>query len=153
MLLNGFRFMSVAFRHEIEFLVCGSPVVDIDALRRHTVCRGGLSMSNVLVKNLFTVLESFSHEERQLFLRCVCVLHRVVVVLTRKVVLWMMVVCRFVWGRNRLPSNDSDWTQPFTINPLTSLSTGSIHLMMCVNWNSVACEFLFVCCMCRREVQ
>lgn len=58
-------------RHEIEYLVCGSPIVDVDVLRRHTVCRNGLSMSHPLVKNLFLTLESFSHEERQLFLRFV----------------------------------------------------------------------------------
>jgi hypothetical protein len=56
-------------RHEVDFLVCGSPVIDVGVLRRHTVLRGGLTMSHSLVRTFFQVLESFSQEERQLFLR------------------------------------------------------------------------------------
>lgn len=73
--------------------VCGSPDIDIEALKKHTAFRGQLSKSHPVVKNLFAALKSFSAEERRLFLR-------------------------FVWGRNRLPTRDADWTQPFTINSL-----------------------------------
>ena len=82
---------------EVERLVCGNSSIDVDALRRHTTYNGGLSATSPVVKMLFKALKSFTTEERQLFLR-------------------------FVWGRNRLPSNDSDWTQHFVINTLHSSS-------------------------------
>lgn len=55
--------------HEVEILVCGSPEIDIDMLKRHTVYRGNYSAGHVVMKNLFQALRSFSQEERRLFLR------------------------------------------------------------------------------------
>lgn len=95
-------------------------MIDVDALKRHTVCRNGLTLSHPLVKALFRALESFSSEERQLFLRFELPFR----LDTTAVVLDVWADFRFVWGRNRLPSSDSDWTQPFTINLLSSLSSG-----------------------------
>ena len=82
---------------EVERLVCGNPVVDVEALKRHTTYNGGLSGTSPVVVMLFQALKSFTNEERQLFLR-------------------------FVWGRNRLPAQDGDWTQHFVINTLSSSS-------------------------------
>ena len=79
---------------DLRILVCGDPVIDVDALRRHTVFNK-LSATDDVVVWLFRALHSFSAEERQLFLR-------------------------FVWGRNRLPGGESDWGTNFTINALSS---------------------------------
>lgn len=89
---------------EVERLVCGSQNVDIDALKRHTTYNGGLSATSPVVRMLFNALQSFTNEERQLFLR-------------------------FVWGRNRLPSHDTDWQQHFVINTLRS-SSGNADAML-----------------------
>jgi len=83
---------------EVERLVCGSPEVDVDALKRHTTYNGNLTATSPVVCMLFKALKSFTNEERQLFLR-------------------------FVWGRNRLPSHDSEWQQHFVINTLRSSNT------------------------------
>lgn len=80
---------------EVETLVCGNPTIDVTMLRRHTRFNGGLSASSPVVIMLFEALKSFSADERRLFLR-------------------------FVWGRNRLPPSDADFTQPFTLNTLAS---------------------------------
>lgn len=81
--------------YEVELLVCGRPDIDVETLRRHTTFQGGLEHAHPVVRNLFDALHSFTSEERRLFLR-------------------------FVWGRNRLPTLDTDWTQPFTITVLNS---------------------------------
>jgi len=80
---------------DLEEMVCGNPTVDIEMLRRHTKFSSSLSASSPVVKFLFQALQSFNQEERQLFLR-------------------------FVWGRNRLPATDADWSQHFTINTLNA---------------------------------
>jgi len=63
---------------EMNILVCGSPMMDIEILKKATDY-SGLSPNSPTVKMFWKVLESFSQEERSLFLR-------------------------FVWGRSRLPS-------------------------------------------------
>lgn len=80
--------------------MCGDPDIDVERLRTHATFRGGLSKSHPTVLNLWSALQSFSVEERQLFLR-------------------------FVWGRNRLPAADSDWSQAFVINTMTPASGSS----------------------------
>jgi len=77
---------------DLEMMVCGNPEIDIELLRKHTHFRG-FSGSSPLAKNLWKCLESFSTEERQMFLR-------------------------FVWGRSRLPISENDWTQEFTVHLL-----------------------------------
>eukprot|EP00455_Lapot_gusevi_P027145 TRINITY_DN2870_c0_g2_i2.p1 TRINITY_DN2870_c0_g2~~TRINITY_DN2870_c0_g2_i2.p1 ORF type:complete len:1706 (-),score=731.31 TRINITY_DN2870_c0_g2_i2:147-5264(-) len=79
---------------DLETMVCGNPHIDVEILRRHTVYQG-LTASSAVVKWLWQALTSFNSEERQLFLR-------------------------FVWGRNRLPPTEADWTNQFTINALRS---------------------------------
>lgn len=107
--------------HEVELLVCGDPDIDVDALKRHTTYRGGLSKSHPVVKNLFLALKSFNAEERRLFLRYVCSVgaHRGLPCMSSPLLSTSgSSTHRFVWGRNRLPNRDADWTQPFTINSL-----------------------------------
>eukprot|EP00808_Paulinella_micropora_P015811 g19360.t1 len=78
--------------YDLELMVCGDPDISIETLRKHTSYRG-MSASAPLVKNLWKCLESFTSEERQMFLR-------------------------FVWGRSRLPVSESDWTQEFQVHLL-----------------------------------
>ncbi|KFG29294.1 HECT-domain (ubiquitin-transferase) domain-containing protein [Toxoplasma gondii p89] len=63
----------------LEYRVCGDRVVDLDLLRSHTACG-----SEELKATLFEVLETFTNDQLQRFLR-------------------------FVSGRSRLPSSGSDW--------------------------------------------
>jgi len=88
---------------DLETLVCGNPHIDVESLRRHTRFTGVLNSSHQLVRHLFEALHSFNMEERQLFLR-------------------------FVWGRNRLPATDSDWSTHFTINYLATASDESLPI-------------------------
>lgn len=75
---------------QLDLMVCGKPDVDVATLKRHTKY-SGISATNSTVQYMWRALESFTPEERCLFLR-------------------------FVWGRNRMPATDADWDSPFTIN-------------------------------------
>jgi hypothetical protein len=87
------KMLSLFSWFDLETLVCGSPDIDIELLRKNTkYC--GLSSSAAVVKYFWKALSSFSSEERQLFLR-------------------------FVWGRNRLPVAENEWSSQFTINALS----------------------------------
>lgn len=88
---------------DLEVMVCGNPAIDVDMLRRHTRYSSGLDSSSAVVKYLFDALTSFTQEERQMFLR-------------------------FVWGRSRLPTSDSDWTTSFTINLLSNAKDESLPI-------------------------
>jgi len=89
------RLLTLFSWFDLEVMVCGNPTIDIEMLHRHTLYSSSLSSSSPLIAFLFEALRSFNSEERQMFLR-------------------------FVWGRNRLPATDSDWTQQFTVNLLSS---------------------------------
>jgi E3 ubiquitin-protein ligase HERC2 len=80
--------------YDLELMVCGTPEVDVELLRKHTRYVNVDASSN-LVKYFWQTMESFNSEERQMFLR-------------------------FVWGRSRLPVSESDWPSQFTINPLNA---------------------------------
>jgi len=86
-------YLSLFQWYEVETLICGSANIDVEALRKHTTYSSGMSASHPTVRFLFRALESFTEEEKRLFLQ-------------------------FVWGRNRLPLQHADWVQPFTINLL-----------------------------------
>jgi hypothetical protein len=110
-------YLSLFQWYEVETLVCGSANIDIDALRKHTTYSAGMSSSHPTVRFLFRALESFTEEEKRLFLQ-------------------------FVWGRNRLPLQHSDWVQPFTINLLMPASDGTeasigFSCFSCVCWLGV----------------
>eukprot|EP00475_Leptophrys_vorax_P015607 TRINITY_DN2190_c0_g1_i1.p1 TRINITY_DN2190_c0_g1~~TRINITY_DN2190_c0_g1_i1.p1 ORF type:complete len:1987 (+),score=619.90 TRINITY_DN2190_c0_g1_i1:517-5961(+) len=85
------RMLSLFSWYDLNVLVCGNPNIDVDVLQRHTKYEGGLSAAAPVIVFFWQTLRSFNTEERQLFLR-------------------------FVWGRNRLPASDRDWSQQFTIN-------------------------------------
>jgi len=97
------KFLTLFSWFDLEVMICGNPVIDVEALRRHTIFSGGLNASHPAVKFLFQVLHSFNTEERQLFLK-------------------------FVWGRNRLPSTDADWGQQMTVNLLSTASDESLPI-------------------------
>jgi len=87
------NYLLALFSHfDLELCVCGNPEISVDSLRKHAVYRG-CSASSQIVKWFWKALDSFSSEQRQMFLR-------------------------FVWGRSRLPLSDSDWNMPFSINQL-----------------------------------
>jgi hypothetical protein len=86
--------LSLFSSYDLELMVCGNPVIDLDLLRKHTQYRG-ISSGSALVKNMWKALESFNQEERQMFIR-------------------------FVWGRSRLPVTEGDWNQDFTVHLLRS---------------------------------
>ena len=81
--------LSLMTSQYLEQLICGRPDIDISILKKVARYRE-ISESDVLVSWLWSILESFSAEERVLFIR-------------------------FVSGRSRLPANLSDLTQRFQV--------------------------------------
>ena len=74
---------------ELEFMVCGRPGFDVEALRRHTKYTGYTATSN-MGRWILQALESFDDQERERFLR-------------------------FAWGRSRLPVGEQGWTHSFIV--------------------------------------
>lgn len=74
---------------ELEVMVCGTPEVDVELLRRCTEY-SGCSPHDQHVEWFWSVLGDFSHEERSAFLR-------------------------FVWGRARLPAHEKEFPQRFKL--------------------------------------
>jgi len=79
--------------HELQTMVCGSPTVDVDLLKKCTRYEGW-SESDETVNRFWRVLRSLSEAERSLFLK-------------------------FVWGRSRLPLSESQFTQNFKFTRLS----------------------------------
>jgi len=75
---------------ELEMMVCGKREIDLDYLKANTKYRNPVLSTDKHISIFWDVMESFSHEERQGFLR-------------------------FVWGQSRLPYNSADFTQKFEI--------------------------------------
>ncbi|MES1917773.1 MAG: hypothetical protein MHM6MM_009479 [Cercozoa sp. M6MM] len=71
-------------------MVCGRREIDIGLLRRNTQYRHGIHADDEHIKRFWRVLTSFSHEQRQKFLR-------------------------FVWGQSRLPHDDAAFERPFEV--------------------------------------
>eukprot|EP00762_Andalucia_godoyi_P002409 ANDGO_02828.mRNA.1 putative E3 ubiquitin-protein ligase HERC2 len=88
----GNRWLTLFGNREVEMLACGSPSVDLDMLKRHTVYEGFNAKSKVIV-DFWSVLEEASSEDRSMFLR-------------------------FVSGRARLPLTDSAFDRPMKIQVL-----------------------------------
>jgi len=78
--------------YDLEILTCGTPDINLETLRKHTIYRG-INVHSPLIRNFWRALDSFNNLERQMFLR-------------------------FTWGRSRLPISESDWNQQFMIRPL-----------------------------------
>lgn len=74
---------------EIETLVCGKPILDLDLLKQNTVYRG-CSETDALIEFFWRALAEFSPEERSMYLR-------------------------FVWGRSRLPLTSKDFPMKHTV--------------------------------------
>jgi len=81
---------------DLEWRVCGKPMIDIKLLKRHTVYNS-VSPNATHIIYFWQVLEEFSQEERRAFIR-------------------------FVWGQERLPANDQEFERTATrmlIKPFT----------------------------------
>jgi len=83
------QLLSLFTWQELELSVCGKREVSIELLKENTTY-SGFHATDPHVKMLWEVLEMFTSEERQLFLR-------------------------FVWGRSRLPVSSEDFDQKFVI--------------------------------------
>lgn len=83
---------------ELEFMVCGTPEIDIDLLERCTEY-SGCSADQTHILWFWKVLRSFSHEERSTFLR-------------------------FVWGRSRLPATEKEFPQLFKLQSFSKHQSG-----------------------------
>nr|CAG4713265.1 unnamed protein product [Naegleria fowleri] len=87
------RYFSLFSWNEIERNICGIPDVDVEKLKQHTIYEGYTAQSKE-VKYFWEILQSFSPEQRSLFLK-------------------------FVWGRGRMPYNESEaFTNPMKIQKL-----------------------------------
>ena len=76
--------------NELEMLVCGKPILDIELLKENTQY-SGCSLNDKLIQNFWKCLEEFSAEERASYLR-------------------------FVWGRSRLPLTSKDFPMQHRIS-------------------------------------
>ena len=74
---------------ELRDVMCGSPEIDVDLLRR-VVEYEGYDENDSVIQNFWEILEEMTREERRLFLQ-------------------------FVWARTRLPMKESDFEAPFKI--------------------------------------
>lgn len=83
---------------ELEFMVCGTPEIDIDLLEKCTEY-SGCSADQTHIVWFWKVLRSFSHEERSTFLR-------------------------FVWGRSRLPASEKEFPQLFKLQSFSKQQPG-----------------------------
>ena len=92
------------FSHrEFELMVCGTPDINVEDLKRHTRFGVSVNSADPHVQLLWQVLEAFSPEQRSKFLS-------------------------FIWGRNRLPATEEEWgDQCMKIHTLEAAS-GDQHL-------------------------
>ncbi|KAL9653011.1 hypothetical protein ABK040_015526 [Willaertia magna] len=87
------RFFPLLTWQEFEKLVCGVPDLDVEKLKQHTIYEGYNAQSRE-VKLFWEILQSFTPEQRSLYLK-------------------------FVWGRSRMPINESEaFTNPMKIQKL-----------------------------------
>jgi hypothetical protein len=84
------QLLSLFTWQELELNVCGKNKIDMQLLRENTRYQSGFSDEDEHVQMMWRVLESFSHKQRELFLR-------------------------FVWGRSRLPLTSVDFQQKFVV--------------------------------------
>lgn len=73
---------------ELEYLVCGTSVIDLNELKSHTTY-SGYTATDLTIQNFWKVLEKWDNNERSLWIR-------------------------FCWGRSRLPSKK--WPNEFKIS-------------------------------------
>uniref|UniRef100_A0A6B2L160 HECT domain-containing protein n=1 Tax=Arcella intermedia TaxID=1963864 RepID=A0A6B2L160_9EUKA len=73
---------------DLEWRICGKPMIDIKLLKRHTVYNS-VSPTAPHILYFWQVLEEFNQEDRRAFVR-------------------------FVWGQERLPANDQEFNRTAT---------------------------------------
>ena len=78
--------------NELEMLVCGKPILDIELLKENTLYRG-CNETDEIVQYFWKCLEEFTAEERAMYLR-------------------------FVWGRSRLPLTSKDFPMKHRVEML-----------------------------------
>lgn len=88
-LIIDLNIMSMLNWEEVEVRSAGEKIVDINVLKSIT-CYNGCSATDNIIKMFWNVLESFSEEEKQKYLK-------------------------FVWGRQRLPSDVTNLYRKHTI--------------------------------------
>uniref|UniRef100_A0A8C6TE17 Ubiquitin-protein ligase E3A n=1 Tax=Neogobius melanostomus TaxID=47308 RepID=A0A8C6TE17_9GOBI len=54
---------------EVELLICGSRILDFDALEKTTDYDGGYSKDSQIIKDFWDIIHSFSEEQKRLFLQ------------------------------------------------------------------------------------
>lgn len=86
------RYFSILKWNELELLICGSPNIDLNILKKHTIY-DGYSQNSIEIINFWSVLEEFTQLERSNYLK-------------------------FVWGRARLPITNDGFTHPMKIQKL-----------------------------------
>ena len=69
--------LSILTGREVEELACGEPTLNLEILKKYTEYQS-FSATDQVVKNFWAALESFTNEERVMYLK-------------------------YVWGRSRLP--------------------------------------------------
>lgn len=87
--------LSLFTPQDFEWRVCGKPMIDMNLLKRHTQYSGGYSATTPVITYFWKLLDSFSFEERVLFIR-------------------------FVWAQERIPADDQEFVRTstrFLINP------------------------------------
>merc|ERR1719204_3068806 len=75
---------------DLERLVCGDNVVDLELLRKNTSLEDGFSFDEDAIKWFFKMLEEIDEDDVRAMLR-------------------------FVWGRSKLPRAEDKWEQSFKI--------------------------------------
>ena len=83
------RVLGLMLWNELEELVVGSSEIDIGTLKSHTTYGSRSFERSITVRHFWNVLESFTNEERAMFVR-------------------------FAWGRSRLPRS-GHWDNNFTL--------------------------------------
>jgi len=83
-MVPGARILRLMTGQELELLTCGEADIDLAALRAHTAYGATASATMAHVRYFWQALESFTPDQRRLFLK-------------------------YIWGRNRLPLTEDDW--------------------------------------------
>jgi hypothetical protein len=89
------RYVSILTWSELELLICGTPVIDLKVLKKHTIY-DTYNANSREIQTFWQVMEEFTMEQRSSFLK-------------------------FIWGRARLPLTEDGWTHPMKIQKLVKM--------------------------------
>jgi len=87
---------------ELETLVCGKPILDVDLLKTNTIYRS-CSETDTIIEFFWRAIVEFTPEERSMYLR-------------------------FVWGRSRLPLTSKDFPMKHTVEILRTQNDPDLML-------------------------